>query len=428
MPDATQPGAPGLPPPPPPPPPMPMPAAAAPGAPPPLPPLQGAAPSVPAPTPPQEAQQPFVQEQSQAPQIPVFVPAGATVAPPQPSAPAPPPPAPAPPPQQVAPAPEPQYQQQAPTPQELHAQNPTPQMPMPAPPGYEQQQYQQPAQQYAQPQVAPQPPNMGAPGQPAFPPQGYAPQPQVAAPQAGPQGGLGQEFAQLMQSANVGPGGAGAGPAGLLNKYNVSGVEDSNFRTIPVEHTYESRITGVKASTTQAGADMLVITLKTVHPHPHTGVTLTDYLPIMDSTLWRYKSFLRAAGMLDPTGSFCSAQRWEDFNGRVVRHQILHEEYPKGSGQMRNKVNGSYSEAYEHLQAAQQPPAPQMYAQPPQAYVQPQPAMQFQQPPVAQPQQYPQQVPPGYAPQPAPQYVQQPGAQAGYPPAYPGQPNFGNQG
>lgn len=210
-----------------------------------------------------------------------------------------------------------------------------------------------PPQQYAPPQQQYAPPEFQQPRTPSTVLPGWQGAPQGAAPPGVP-GDVSAAMTAMMSGATGSPDNAAA----ILGSFNLANIQDTSFRILPLDVSYEGEVKKVELTRSNAGAHMLKITIQTTHPGPHRGVTIIDYLPLMDTTMWRYKSFLRATEQLAPDGHTVITQSLKDFEGYIVAFNIRHDEY---EGQLRNKINGGYDvgtmSAELHAQPAQ-PGAP----------------------------------------------------------------------
>lgn len=326
---------------------------------------------------------------------------------------------------------------------------------------------QAPQQQYAQPQAPPPQAQAFTPntpyqdqttgqwmmnGSPLGPPQQaqpvqqYQPQPQpIAPPQPAPApvngfaNGFGGPTAPppamaggLGAAINAVAGGSGMGGlmgSGPLNQFDFGGIEERDFSLLPVRDAnnqpiqYEGRVSKAAIGTSGEGNSKIDVVIVVTYPASAVGVTISDNLTFTATSAWKAKSMCRACGCLSEDGKRFIGQSEQDLVDSIVSFQVVHSEWPVGSGQLRNKIAGSYKEGTMTPGLPTAPAASlainvgNMGLQPVPQAPQPQAPMQAQQPLPAQPQIQ-------YQPQPLPPYQsQQPQQSQPLPPGY--QPNFG---
>lgn len=230
--------------------------------------------------------------------------------------------------------------------------------------------YQQP-QQFA---PAPAPPAMppAAPQMPSYAPP--APQPYGQqqfppnAPNAPQQGGMSMaQQMEMMRQNNQ----QRAQSNGASLKVSLKGVQAGNFNLLDPALMYEGKVT---SSTLKENKDktheMIELKITVTYPEQFRGTLLRNNLNLIEESLPFYRAALEAADLFNYETEEPALNTEKDFEGKFLRFQIQHQEYPKGSGTMRNAILGAFSKAFEttELQGQAQPNsapnAPQQFAPP----------------------------------------------------------------
>lgn len=222
---------------------------------------------------------------------------------------------------------------------------------------------------------------------------GLPPVPQAPAPPAFQpppiNGGMLDQMAQMMQQSVPTQGGTnGDLGVGLFGSVNWSTVDDSaRGRLLPIVDEknnpidYEARVTKATWERSKAGNPQVECELITTYPVQYAGVKFWTYLGLGEKEAWKTKSMFRSTGTLAEDGNSFAGHSEQDFVDCIVGFQIMHDEYPQGSGKMQNKINGGFVEGTltPGLQPEIAPPpitAPVQQMVQPQSTIQPQPTIQ----------------------------------------------------
>lgn len=143
----------------------------------------------------------------------------------------------------------------------------------------------------------------------------------------------------MMANLNTGGAGGGDNEIDFLASLDMSKVKEGALDILTNGETYDFEVTSITSKISQgSGNKVYYIKLKVTEGYAEAGKEIMDNITMTEKSLWKFKSFCRAAGLLSNEGTFIGTGL-DSFIGTIVSGKVKTEPW---DGVDRSKIDGSY--------------------------------------------------------------------------------------